>query len=639
MKLPARFEEKMLKLMGKEEYEQLAAALTGERVYGLRVNTLKISIDEFQEISPFDLEAVPWADDGFYISGEDAPGRHPYYHAGLYYIQEPSAMLPGQVLGAEPGERVLDLCAAPGGKTVQIAAAMRGKGLLVSNDINTERVKALVKNVELCGIRNAVVLNESPENLVRNFAGYFDRILIDAPCSGEGMFRKDETAVRSWESFKCERCTKMQESILHYADLLLRPGGTLVYSTCTFSPEENERMIIDFIVNHEGYELVDIPKVAGIEGCRPEWARDSGEIEPEMAPGVGESEPEMAPGVGESEPEMAPGVGEIEPEMAPGAVKWEPESAQHTGGREPETLQGDDETSARPVDIETLRRAARLWPHKVRGEGHFVAKLVKKGTSETRHGRLHINPGTGQYGADAYKLPGEKLRTVPDISDRFEEPMSVFADGFKESAPVIIGRSEVQAHNFSDSSKEPAPGFSDSSEEPAPGFSDSSEEPAPGFSDRSEEPAPGFSDKFEGTIPYEKLPEVFHKFVEENMNFFPDGVFLLKGHHLYHLPEPLPLLSGLKVAKFGWFLGTIEDSRFEPSHSLVMALGKEAFKRTLDLGSESAEVRSYLKGETLILKGEKGLTAVCVDGKTLGWARQSGEMLKNLYPKGWRMMK
>ena len=184
MKLPAKFMEKMRRLLDEEEYEQLISALSGERVCGLRVNTLKIGIDEFQKISPFDLEAVPWTDDGFYISGEDAPGRHPYYHAGLYYIQEPSAMLPGQVLGAEPGDRVLDMCAAPGGKTVQIAAAMKGRGLLVSNDINAERVKALVKNIELCGIRNAIVLNESPENLARNFKGYFDKILIDAPCSG-----------------------------------------------------------------------------------------------------------------------------------------------------------------------------------------------------------------------------------------------------------------------------------------------------------------------------------------------------------------------------------------------------------------------------------------------------------------------
>lgn len=578
MKLPAKFEGKMLKLMGEEEYGQLVAALTGERVYGLRVNTLKIGIDDFREISPFDLEAVPWADDGFYISGEDAPGRHPYYHAGLYYIQEPSAMLPGQVLGAEPGERILDICAAPGGKTVQIAAAMRGKGLLVSNDKNAERVKALVKNIELCGIRNAVVLNESPENLVRSFAGYFDRILIDAPCSGEGMFRKDETAVRSWESFKCERCTKMQESILHYADLLLRPGGTLVYSTCTFSPEENEQMIIDFIAHHEGYELVDIPKLAGIEGGRPGWVRDGRAGRPGWVRDGRAGRPGWARDGRGKEPEWAQDDRGKIPEWAQDAGERRTKSAQHAWGSKIESFQGGDETNGRPVDIDALKRAARLWPHKVRGEGHFVAKLVKGKTSETGCGRMRVDLGTGQFGADAFKLP---------------------------------------AHDFSGRYKEPTPGIAG----------------------KFEEPVLGFAGKFEEVIPYEKLPEAFRKFVDENMNFFPDGVIILKGRHLYHLPEPLPLLSGLKVAKFGWFLGTIEDNRFEPSHSLVMALSKEAFRRTLDFEPGSAEVRSYLKGETLILEGEKGLTAVCVNGKTLGWARQTGEMLKNLYPKGWRMMR
>ena len=505
MKLPAKFMEKMLKLLGEQEYGQLISALSGERVYGLRINRLKISIEDFLKISPFDLEAVPWADDGFYISGEDAPGRHPYYHAGLYYIQEPSAMLPGQVLGAGPGDRVLDMCAAPGGKTVQIAAAMKGRGLLVSNDINAERVKALVKNIELCGIRNAIVLNESPENLARSFRGFFDKILIDAPCSGEGMFRKDETAARSWESFKCERCAKMQEEILHWADQLLKPGGTLVYSTCTFSPEENEQMIIGFITSHEGYELADIPKFAGIEGGRPEWAVDGGNIV----------------------------------------------NAECTGN--------------------ILKSTARLWPHRVRGEGHFVAKMVKKGTS---------CPPRPYGGPDFYGDPGSRCNS-----------------GCTKKAAA-----------FRDTNTFGYPGSLET-----------------------------FA--FEDTIAYEMLPGAFRKFVEENMNYFPDGVFLLKGRHLYQLPEPPPSLAGLKTAKFGWFLGTIEGDRFEPSHSLVMALDKTAFKRTLDLKAESAEVLSYLKGETLMLKGEKGLTAVCVDGKTLGWAKQTGEMLKNLYPKGWRKMK
>mgnify|MGYP001157466162 CR=1 FL=1 len=542
MKLPAKFMEKMLKLLGEQEYGQLISALSGERVYGLRINRLKISIEDFLKISPFDLEAVPWADDGFYISGEDAPGRHPYYHAGLYYIQEPSAMLPGQVLGAGPGDRVLDMCAAPGGKTVQIAAAMKGRGLLVSNDINAERVKALVKNIELCGIRNAIVLNESPENLARSFRGFFDKILIDAPCSGEGMFRKDETAARSWESFKCERCAKMQEEILHWADQLLKPGGTLVYSTCTFSPEENEQMIIEFITSHEGYELADIPKFAGIEGGRPEWAVDGGNIVNAGNTGVLEN-------VGNAENS--------------GCVA----DAQNPGNID----NGGSAKNANDPGYDILKRTARLWPHRVRGEGHFVAKMVKKRTP------CPPRPSSG-----------------PDFSG---DPGSRCNSGCTKKAAA-----------FRDTNTFGYPGSLET-----------------------------FA--FEDTIAYEMLPGAFRKFVEENMNYFPDGVFLLKGRHLYQLPEPPPSLAGLKTAKFGWFLGTIEGDRFEPSHSLVMALDKTAFKRTLDLKAESAEVLSYLKGETLMLKGEKGLTAVCVDGKTLGWAKQTGEMLKNLYPKGWRKMK
>ena len=545
MKLPAKFMEKMLKLLGEQEYGQLISALSGERVYGLRINRLKISIEDFLKISPFDLEAVPWADDGFYISGEDAPGRHPYYHAGLYYIQEPSAMLPGQVLGAGPGDRILDMCAAPGGKTVQIAAAMKGRGLLVSNDINAERVKALVKNIELCGIRNAIVLNESPENLARSFRGFFDKILIDAPCSGEGMFRKDEAAARSWESFKCERCVKMQESILHCADQLLRPGGTLVYSTCTFSPEENEQMIMRFMASHEGYGLVEIPKLAGIEGGRPEWATYARDAEragdggyagnawdPEDTGKTGIAGKKRNTGNAGNidsmeNTENAENTGDTENTGNAGAAK-------HTGNAGNGGSLRDAGSLERP-NHGIIERTARIWPHKARGEGHFVAKLVKRGTI-----------GTSAAGA------------VVD---------------------------------------------------------------------------------FEDTTTYDMLPPAFHRFVEENMNCFPDGVFLLKGRHLYQLPEPPPSLAGLRTMKFGWFLGTIEGGRFEPSHSLVMALDKAAFKRTLDLEADSAEVRSYLKGETLMLKGEKGLTAVCVAGKTLGWAKQTGEMLKNMYPKGWRMLR
>ena len=162
MKLPAEFIDKMKKLMNENEFEDFLNSFDKQRYYGLRVNTLKISVEDFLKISRFKLEPIPWTKDGFYYEEGVNPGRHPYYHAGLYYIQEPSAMLPAAVIGALPGEYILDLCAAPGGKTVQLAAAMSGEGLLVANDINSDRVKALVKNIELCGVRNTVVTNDSP---------------------------------------------------------------------------------------------------------------------------------------------------------------------------------------------------------------------------------------------------------------------------------------------------------------------------------------------------------------------------------------------------------------------------------------------------------------------------------------------
>ncbi len=537
MKLPEAFKEKMLSLLGESEYEELMTALQGQRQYGLRVNTLKVGLDEFIKMSPFKLEAVPWTEDGFYISGEDAPGRHPYYHAGLYYIQEPSAMLPGQILEAEPGDKVLDICAAPGGKTVQIAAAMKGSGLLVSNDINTERVKALVKNIELCGIRDAVVLNESPEKLAGNFEGYFDKILIDAPCSGEGMFRKDEAAARSWESFKCERCTQLQEPILHYVDHMLKPGGTLVYSTCTFSPEEDEQMIMKFMNNHPGYELVEIPKVAGIEGGRPQWAAVSGDKASCHGAGyTGTSCGEMSYGGASSDMVFC----------ADSAVAC----------NEGATADADNAgCNTSGCSRDTLTRAARLWPHKLRGEGHFVAKMIKS------KGDSRLNLGTAESVSD------KNLRTVPNTTNA-------------TTVPNVTNTSAIPAD----------------------------------------------------------LPAEFNNFVKDNLHYMPDGVYIMKGRNLYHLPETPPLLDGLKVAKFGWFLGSFEGNRFEPSHSLVTALDMKAFKRTIDLKADSREVNSYLKGETLMLEGEKGLTAVCVDGKTLGWAKQTGDMLKNMYPKGWRRL-
>lgn len=300
MKLPQEFKDKMKAILD-DEYDEFIEALNQERYYGLRVNTLKISVEDFLKISPFELESVPWTNDGFYYDKKESPGKNPYYYAGLYYIQEPSAMLPGMVISAKEGERILDLCAAPGGKSVQILAGLRGRGLLVSNDISPKRVKALVKNVELVGARNVVVTNDTPENLAECFGEYFDKILVDAPCSGEGMFRKDSDAIRSYSKYKNEECSNMQIDILRHAHRMLRYGGKLVYSTCTFDPLENEMILDKFTSEYKEYKILKIDRVGGIKKAKKEFYKGNGDIE----------------------------------------------------------------------------NAVRLWPHKVKGEGHFVALLQK----------------------------------------------------------------------------------------------------------------------------------------------------------------------------------------------------------------------------------------------------------------------
>lgn len=278
MNLPDEFKKKYQQLMEPGEYSDFIESFSKPKISGLRVNRLKIDISKWIEISPFKMSPVPWSRDGFYLNEDERPGTHPFYHAGLYYIQEPSAMLPAEVLNVKSGDRVLDLCAAPGGKTVRLAADMENRGLMVSNDINPKRIKALKKNIELCGVINTVITNESPENLSRVYERFFNKILLDVPCSGEGMFRKDPDAVRSWRKYKVSEWQVLQRMIFDRAYEMLAPGGTMVYSTCTFNPEENEQNIAYFLKNYPDLYLKEIPKYFGIEPGRPDWADGNPEL-------------------------------------------------------------------------------------------------------------------------------------------------------------------------------------------------------------------------------------------------------------------------------------------------------------------------------------------------------------------------
>ena len=292
MYLPEAFQKKMKAILG-EEYDDFLAGFEKPRHYGLRVNTAKITVEEFKELVPFHLTQIPWVENGFYYEEEDAPTRHPYYYAGLYYIQEPSAMTTASRLPVGPGERVLDLCAAPGGKATELGAKLFGEGLLVANDISASRVKALLKNIEVMGIPNSFLLNEVPAKIAEQFPAYFDKILVDAPCSGEGMFRKDENARNEWSPDHVKQCAGLQDGILDCAAAMLKGGGRIVYSTCTFSPEENEQSIARFLERHPEFSVVQPELAKYFSAGHPEWADGNEELKktvriwPHLADGEG----------------------------------------------------------------------------------------------------------------------------------------------------------------------------------------------------------------------------------------------------------------------------------------------------------------------------------------------------------------
>lgn len=280
--------------------DEFLATYEQPAVKSLRTNILKVSPKTLKNMIPFDIETIPWCPDGFYFPANIRPGKHVYHAAGLYYIQEASAMAPVEALQPKPGEKILDMCAAPGGKTTQIAAKMMGEGILVANEIDAKRCKALISNLERFGVANAVVLNEQPHRFSERFTSYFDRILVDAPCSGEGMFRKDPDACEHWSIKNSEKCADLQQYILTEAAKMLKQGGRLVYSTCTFNRRENEYAIEKFLQSHPEFECIEVPIQKYFQN-----------------------------------------------------------------GLTPSTSQ-----------------ASRLWPHLIRGEGHFVAVLQKNKTQE-----------------------------------------------------------------------------------------------------------------------------------------------------------------------------------------------------------------------------------------------------------------
>ena len=254
-----------------EDYPAFLDCLSGAPAAGLRVNTLKLNPAEFIHIAPFPLKPIPWCPAGFNLEYSDKPGKHPYHAAGLYYLQDPSAMAVALALTPQPGERVLDLSAAPGGKATHLVSLLGGQGLLVANEIHASRAWELAQNLERWGARNAVITNETPDRLAQALPGFFDKVLLDAPCSGEGMFRKSDIARRDWSLEAVQSCALRQNHILAQAGRLVRPGGALVYSTCTFSPEENEGVVAEFLRQRPDFELEPIVALPEAARGRPDW--------------------------------------------------------------------------------------------------------------------------------------------------------------------------------------------------------------------------------------------------------------------------------------------------------------------------------------------------------------------------------
>lgn len=459
MNLPIEFEKKMKAFLG-NEWDDFLYSYDNNRFQALRFNTLKVQSPEermriLKTLKISSDKKVSWANEAYYFDENVRPGKHPYHEMGLYYIQEPSAMSAAALLAPKPGMRVLDLCAAPGGKSTQLATYLGDSGLLVSNEINTQRSRILSQNIERMGIKNAIVTNEDSFVLASHFPGFFNAIQVDAPCSGEGMFRKLPEAIEQWSMENVAICVARQKEILDNAAVMLKPGGTIVYSTCTFSKEENEDVIEYFLERHPDF---------------------------------------------------------------------------------------------------TLEEMERFWPHKVDGEGHFVAKLVRRGCVDTD---LKADRKTKKN----KNSKNRKNETKPALTKENMKLLSEFLD--------------------------------------------------------------------------ETISEDMAAWIKNSR-------LVMFGEQLYRLPDMEVDIKGLKVQRAGLHIGEFKKQRFEPSHSLALALKISEAKNVVKLTWDDPQTTGFFNGQSVMLSDEqtaeckKGWALVCVDGYPAGWGKVNGAQVKNHYPKGLR---
>ena len=477
MNLPIEFEKKMKAFLG-DEWDDFLYSYDNNRFQALRFNTLKVQSPEermriLKTLKISSDKKVSWANEAYYFDENVRPGKHPYHEIGLYYIQEPSAMSAAALLAPKPGMRVLDLCAAPGGKSTQLATYLGDSGLLVSNEINTQRSRILSQNIERMGIKNAIVTNEDSFVLASHFPGFFNAIQVDAPCSGEGMFRKLPEAIEQWSMENVAICAARQKEILDNAAVMLKPGGTIVYSTCTFSKEENEDVIEYFLERHPDF---------------------------------------------------------------------------------------------------TLEEMERFWPHKVDGEGHFVAKLVRRG---------YVN----EFDAD-YDVCEDSCNKVEDT-------------GLKADRKTKKNKNSKNRKN----------------------------ETKPALTKEN----------------MKLLSEFLDETISEDMAaWIKNSRLVMFGEQLYRLPDMEVDIKGLKVQRAGLHIGEFKKQRFEPSHSLALALKLSEAKNVVKLTWDDPQTTGFFNGQSVMLSDEqtaeckKGWALVCVDGYPAGWGKVNGAQVKNHYPKGLR---
>ena len=525
--------------------------------------------------SPFIEGAVPWAEGGFYLRPGARPGASVAHWAGAFYLQEASAMLPAAALKARPGERVLDLCAAPGGKASQIALAMGGEGVLVANEVDAARARVLAANLERLGVTNAVVLNETPARLAARWPGYFDAVLVDAPCSGEGMFRRDPQSREAWTDAAPRGCRKRQGEILDAAAKLVRPGGRLLYSTCTFNGEENEGSVADFLRAHADF----FPEEFAL-------------------PGLGASQGGML----RIWPHRARGDGQFAALLR---------RAGEDGGNGSEARAGTASAVGRPFacgdgEGRALDGAvdAAGWPF-ARGDG---------GGWERDDAGLAAGEVFARVNSAGRALDGTSAAGWPYACG--DGPERAFA-GADAAAGEVSARMNGADGSGDLSSAHPAASIDR--------WLDALPKTRPARRAGKAAPMPDVA----------ALLRELGKCAVAALPVSPQSARLhLEGRRLIAAPLDAPELDGLRVISPGLALLRAETGRVEPEHALSMALLPGMARREAALTEK--EALAFIAGEALPREGEAGWTLVTHAGLPLGWGKQAGGMLKNHVPKGLR---